>query len=192
MTSLRSRVNRVHQAKEENLRERNRLQSKISGHRGIEANCRMKIQQTQDECDDVRKELAQIFFQQRRKMAQRDRLFGQRLSRDTDPSLLLMREREDLRKRKNNRLLIKARDQQEEMTGLVKNFVAKMDDEKRVSSSVKGVRTFRGTSPEKSNKSDVAEDAHFMTTPYMVTSQSPLDWEEVRKTRYLFSPAIAH
>lgn len=78
----------------------------------------------------MRRELAQsILDETKRKRRELMKRNERKMSRDTDPTLLLMKEREEQRRRKNYRLLVRAHEKQRRSSERVKEFVARLEKE---------------------------------------------------------------
>ena len=97
---------------------------------------RFQCQQTESECALLRRELALAIVDnsERRRFEVVDRRnryarTTRSLSRDNDPTLLLMKEREEARRRSNYRLFVRAKEKQVRTTEKVKEFVIKLQED---------------------------------------------------------------
>ena len=86
---------------------------------------RIKAQRSNRESDLLRRELADMYFKARgKKIAKREKALC-----EANANLLMMKEREALRRSKNRRLLNRAKQKDKLMEDLVKDFISKLENE---------------------------------------------------------------
>ena len=89
--------------------------------------CRITVRQTQLQCDLLRRELAEIYFSGKKQKSREQ--WSHNSLYDHDPDLLMIKQRENVRKKKNRRLLYRAKQKEKMMDDLVKEFISKLDQD---------------------------------------------------------------
>ncbi|XP_026695398.2 uncharacterized protein LOC100186762 [Ciona intestinalis] len=124
---------------------------------------RLNVREKNRDCDVIRRELAQSSL-----------LRHQRLSRDTDPTLILMKERSEERRRKNEKLLALAKRKEEGMGARVKDFVERFEKVGQDNTEVENWVIHDDVTTD-----DVSTSNDDVTRP---VSRA---WQEARNTRYV-------